>query len=36
MSLQKEWIKEMEIMVESDSKNAITWAIKKEERPWNL
>lgn len=36
MSLQKEWIKNREIIIESDSENAIAWANKREESPWNL
>lgn len=34
MSLQQEWIKQMEIIIETDSKNALTWVNKKEECLW--
>lgn len=36
MSVQKEWLKDMEIIVESDSKNALAWINKREECPWCL
>lgn len=36
MTLQQEWVKNLEIIVESDSKNAIAWVNKIEGCPWNL
>lgn len=35
MSRQQERIKNMEIILESDSKNGIAWVNRKEECPWN-
>lgn len=36
MSLQKEWLREKEIIVESDSKNALAWINRRDEYPWDL
>lgn len=36
MSLQQDWLQQAEIIVESDSKNALVWVERKEEYPWNL
>lgn len=36
MSLQQDWLQQAEIIVESDSKNALVWVERKEECPWNL
>lgn len=36
LSLQQNWIMEKEIIVESDSKNALSWVKKREECPWEL
>lgn len=36
MSLQQDWMKEMEIIVEFDSKNALAWVNRKKQFPWSL
>lgn len=36
MSLQQEWIRGMEIILESDSRNALAWVNKQEECPRDL
>lgn len=35
MSLQQDWLREMEIIIETDSKIAPAWINKEEEGPWN-
>lgn len=36
MSLQKAWILEKDLIVESDSRNALSWVNNIETCPWNL
>lgn len=36
MSIQKDWLKDMEIIIETDSKNAWSWVNNREDCPWNL
>lgn len=36
MSIQQEWLKEIEIIIETVSRNALAWINRKEECPWKL